>query len=140
LIVCTKSAVRLCSCVKEVKAAVVGRGMDSPSVTRRGMRSSMNSSSGGIDKGENSGYARDCSNRVWWRRCEDNAVCAVISLSKLVGCLRGDHGNKPRSTAFNPRLSAQILQSFNHPSHNPIPIRTIILSSPPCQTLHHIHP
>ena len=62
--VCTKSAVRLCSCVKEVKAAVVGRGMDSLSVKSRGMRSSMKSSSGGIDNGANKGYAKDCSNRV----------------------------------------------------------------------------
>lgn len=72
---------RLWSWVREVKAAVVGRGMDLPRVSRRGMRSSMNSSSGGRDKGENSGYASDCSNRAWWRRCEDNAVCAVMSLS-----------------------------------------------------------
>lgn len=61
----------------------MGRGMDSPRVTRRGIRSSMNSSSGGIDRGENSGYASDCSSRVWWRRCEDSAVCAVISLSRI---------------------------------------------------------
>jgi hypothetical protein len=54
-----RSAVRVCSWVREVKAAVVGRGMDSLRVTRRGSRSSMNSSSGGIDKGEMSGYASD---------------------------------------------------------------------------------
>ena len=56
--------VREWSCVKEVKAAVVGRGIDSPSETRRGIRSSMNSSSGGNDKGENKGYASDCKSRV----------------------------------------------------------------------------
>lgn len=42
----------------------MGRGIDSPSETRRGIRSSMNSSSGGNDKGENKGYASDCKSRV----------------------------------------------------------------------------
>lgn len=45
--VCIKSAVRACSWVKDVNAAVVGRGMVSERVRRRGRRSSMNSSSGG---------------------------------------------------------------------------------------------
>jgi len=57
--------VRLCSWVREVKALVVGRGMESPSVTRRGIRSSMNSSSGAMVIGENRGYAKDCKSRVW---------------------------------------------------------------------------
>lgn len=56
---------RLWSWVREVKAAVVGRGMDSLRETRRGIRSSMKSSSGGIVNGENRGYASDCNNRVW---------------------------------------------------------------------------
>jgi hypothetical protein len=51
--------------VRELNAAVVGRGMDSLIVTRRGIRSSMKSSSGGAERGEKSGYARDCSSLVW---------------------------------------------------------------------------
>lgn len=39
----------------EVKAAEVGRGMDSEMVRSRGRRSSMNSGSGGADRGERSG-------------------------------------------------------------------------------------
>jgi hypothetical protein len=45
--------VRLWSCARELKAAVVGRGIDSLIATRRGIRSSMKSSSGGATKGEN---------------------------------------------------------------------------------------
>ena len=56
---------RLWSWVREVKAAVVGLGMDSLRETRRGIRSSMKSSSGGIVNGENRGYASDCNNLVW---------------------------------------------------------------------------
>jgi len=55
LSVWTRSAVRPWSCVREVKAAVVGRGIESPIVMRRGMRSSMNSSSGGSERGEKRG-------------------------------------------------------------------------------------
>jgi hypothetical protein len=62
----------------------VGRGIDSLSVRRRGIRSSMNSSSGGITSGEKRGYARDWRSRVWWRRCVDSAVCAVMSLGKML--------------------------------------------------------
>ena len=41
------------SCVRELNAAVVGRGMVSLIVTRRGIKSSMKSSSGGATNGEN---------------------------------------------------------------------------------------
>ena len=70
----------MCSCVRELNAAVVGRGMESPIVITRGMRSSMNASSGGRDNGERRGYARDWRRRVWCRICVDSAVCAVTSL------------------------------------------------------------
>jgi hypothetical protein len=51
--------------VRELNAAVVGRGMDSLIVTKRGIKSSMNSSSGGTERGEKSGYASDCRSLVW---------------------------------------------------------------------------
>jgi hypothetical protein len=41
------------SCVKELKAAVVGRGIDSLMLIRRGNMSSIESSSGGATIGEN---------------------------------------------------------------------------------------
>lgn len=63
-----RSAVRPWSWVREVKAAVVGRGMDSERVTSRGRRSSIVSSSGGATRGDSRGYARDWRSRVWWRR------------------------------------------------------------------------
>lgn len=71
---------RLWSCVRELKAAAVGRGMDSLIVTRRGIRSSMKSSSGGSTRGENRGYASDWRSRAWCSRCVESAECAVISL------------------------------------------------------------
>ncbi len=40
------------SCVKELKAAVVGRGIDSLMLVRRGSMSSIESSSGGATTGE----------------------------------------------------------------------------------------
>lgn len=49
------SAVSECSCVREFIAAVVGRGMLSERVARRGRRSSMVSSSGGRVPGEKRG-------------------------------------------------------------------------------------
>lgn len=49
------SAVREWSCVSEFIAAVVGRGMLSERVARRGRMSSIVSSSGGRVPGENSG-------------------------------------------------------------------------------------
>jgi hypothetical protein len=55
--------VRVWSCVRELNAAAVGRGIDSPMVTRRGIRSSMKSSSGGATTGESTAYARDCRSR-----------------------------------------------------------------------------
>ena len=70
-----------------MNAAVVGRGMDSLIVTRRGIKSSMKSSSGGTDRGENSGYASDCRSLVWCRRCVDNAEWAVMSLDIVRMCL-----------------------------------------------------
>jgi hypothetical protein len=72
--------VRLWSCVRELKAAVVGRGIDSLIVTSRGIKSSMNSSSGGTTKGENKGYAKDWRSRAWCIKCVESAECAVISL------------------------------------------------------------
>lgn len=59
-----RSAVRPCSWERELRATVVGRGIDSLRVMRRGIRSSMNSSSGGITRGEKRGYARDWRSRV----------------------------------------------------------------------------
>ena len=59
-----RSAVKPWSWVKDAKAAVVGRGIDSPRVTSNGISSSINSSSGGSDNGEKSGYARDCKSLV----------------------------------------------------------------------------
>ena len=50
-----RSAVRAWSWVREVKAAVVGRGMVEERVARRGRRSSMISSSGGRVPGEKRG-------------------------------------------------------------------------------------
>ena len=54
--------------------------MDSPRVTSKGIKSSMNSSSGGSDNGENSGYAKDCRSLVWCSRCVESAEWAVMSL------------------------------------------------------------
>lgn len=76
----TRSAVRVCSWVRDWKAAVVGRGMESERVRRRGIRSSTNSSSGGATRGLKRGYARDWRRRVWWWRCVERAVWAVTSL------------------------------------------------------------
>ena len=63
-----------------MKAAVVGRGIESPRVTSKGIKSSINSSSGGSVKGEKSGYANDCRSLVWCSKCEESAEWAVISL------------------------------------------------------------
>lgn len=78
--VCIRSAVRVWSWVREVSEEVVGRGNDSERPMRRGSRSSTNSSSGGKVSGENSGYERDCSRRVWWCKCVDSAEWAVLNL------------------------------------------------------------
>jgi hypothetical protein len=74
--------VRPWSWESELKAAVVGRGMFSLRLMRRGRSSSITSSSGGWTSGEKRGYVRPCKRRVWWRRCVDRAVCAVMSLSQ----------------------------------------------------------
>ena len=62
--VCTRSAVRFCSWLRDAKAAVAGRGMASLTARSKGVRSSINSSSGGSDRGEKSGYVRECRRRV----------------------------------------------------------------------------
>lgn len=76
------SAVSEWSCVRELNAMALGLGIDSAIVTSKGRRSSINSSSGGRDKGESIGYARVCSIRVWCSRCVESAVCAVASLHR----------------------------------------------------------